>query len=129
MFRPGSHNPRTVYWSAPSGPDRFAAVAMSDEAAVGMAGLLNAAVGDAVPDFIATLPMVPKLAKSTAVQASRVTVHFSGGPWDGKTTDIERVVAPVFGPGHEVGNHYWLDTTGTGPPTYHWDGTAWEVSP
>lgn len=54
-----------------------------------------------------------------------VTVHFSGGPWHGKTTDVERVVGPVFGPGHEVGNHYWLDTKGTGQPTYHWDGAEW----
>lgn len=60
MFRPGSHNPRTVYWSALSGPDRFVAVAMSDEAAVGIAGLLNAAAGDTAPDWVATLPMVPR---------------------------------------------------------------------
>lgn len=54
----------------------------------------------------------------------RVAVHFAGGPWNGKTTDVEYVVAPVFAPGHEVGNHYWLDTK-SDPPAYHWDGTEW----
>lgn len=55
-----------------------------------------------------------------------ITAHFAGGPWDGKTVDVARIVAPVFGPGHEIGNHYWLDTKGaSGAPTYHWDGTEW----
>lgn len=60
MFRPGSHTPYTVYWSTTSGPDRLVGMAMSPEAAVGVAGLLNHAVGDGVPDFVATLPMVPR---------------------------------------------------------------------
>jgi hypothetical protein len=54
-------------------------------------------------------------------QAS-VTVRFAGGPWDGKQADGCAVVAPVFAPGHEVGDHYYLDTEGD-PPTYHWDGS------
>lgn len=56
----------------------------------------------------------------------KVVVHFDGGPWDGQTYEVERVVGPVFAVGHEVGNHYWLDTK-SDPPTYHWDGTEWEV--
>jgi hypothetical protein len=36
--------------------------------------------------------------------------------------DTKRLTAPVFAVGHEVGNHYWLDTK-SDPPTYHWDGT------
>lgn len=48
-------------------------------------------------------------------------VHFSGGPWDAKTMEIERVVGPLFAVGHEIGNHYWLDTK-SDPPTYVWDG-------
>jgi hypothetical protein len=58
--------------------------------------------------------------------ASRATVRFIGGPWDDKTADMNHVTAPVFAPGHEVGNHYWLDTK-SDPPTYHWDGTEWEA--
>lgn len=50
---------------------------------------------------------------------------FVGGPWDGKS-HTGRVTAPVFAVGDEVGNHYWLDTK-SDPPTYHWDGTEWEV--
>lgn len=60
MFRPGSHNPHTVYWSDESGPDRFWGVAMSAEAAVGAAGLLNLAADGGRPDWLATLPMVPR---------------------------------------------------------------------
>lgn len=48
-----------------------------------------------------------------------VTVHFAGGPWDQRTTEVDRVVGPVFAVGHEVGNHYWLDSK-SDPPTYHW---------
>ena len=54
------------------------------------------------------------------------TVTFVGGPWDEKTTRVDHIVAPVFGPGHEIGNHYWLDTE-SDPPTYHWDGVDWEI--
>jgi hypothetical protein len=54
------------------------------------------------------------------------TVHFTGGPWDGKTYDAERIVAPVFAAGHLIGNHYYLDTKSE-PPTYFWDGTEWET--
>lgn len=64
-----------------------------------------------------------KALKSKAEAAPPVTVHFSGGPWHGKTTDLDRVIGPVFGPGHPVGNRYWLDTKSeSGVPTYHWDG-------
>ena len=61
MFRPGSHNPYALYWSDPDGgPDRYLGPAMSAEAAVGIAGLLNAAVDGGRPDWVATLPMVPR---------------------------------------------------------------------
>lgn len=60
MFRSGGHNPHTVYWTEDSGPDRFVCAAMTPEGAVGMAGLLNAAGGDGHPDWLATLPMVPR---------------------------------------------------------------------
>src|ERR1700733_9680706 len=52
----------------------------------------------------------------------KVPVSFSGGPWDGQTYDVDRVVAPVFGAGHEIGNHYWLDVKSGNTPTYYWDG-------
>lgn len=55
----------------------------------------------------------------------QVTVHFSGGPWDGKQADVRIATAPVFAVGHEVGNHYWLDTE-SDPPTYFWDGPQQE---
>jgi hypothetical protein len=68
-------------------------------------------------------------AQSAPSVAERTTVHFAGGPWDGKTTDMDHLVAPVFGPGHAVGNHYWLDTkSSSGVPTYHWDGCEWATS-
>lgn len=51
----------------------------------------------------------------------KVAVHFIGGPWAGQTFEIDRVVGPLFGVGHEIGKHYWLDTK-SDPPTYHWDG-------
>jgi hypothetical protein len=47
-----------------------------------------------------------------------------GGPWDTQTIEVERVVGPVFGVGHHIGNHYWLDTKSGDPPKYHWDGTV-----
>lgn len=53
----------------------------------------------------------------------KVTVHFIDGPWSGQSYEVERVVGPVFGAGHEVGNHYWLDTK-SDPPTYFWDGSG-----
>lgn len=49
-----------------------------------------------------------------------VVVHFKGGPWDGQTHGVGRVVGPVFAVGHAIGNHYWLDTK-SDPPTYHWN--------
>lgn len=49
------------------------------------------------------------------------TVHFRGGPWDGQTYEVERIVGPVFAVGHEIGNAYWLDSK-SDPPTYHWNG-------
>lgn len=60
MFRPGSHNPHTIYWSADTGPDRFVGTAMSAEAAVAVAGLLNVATPNDEPAFLVTLPMVPR---------------------------------------------------------------------
>ncbi len=56
-----------------------------------------------------------------------IEVAFSGGPWDGQKISVEHFVGPVFGVGHAVGSHYWLDSKGRGTPTYHWDGTAWET--
>lgn len=55
--------------------------------------------------------------------ARKVEVHFVGGPWAGQTYKVDRVVGPVFGVGHEIGNHYWLDSK-SDPPTYHWNETA-----
>lgn len=48
-----------------------------------------------------------------------VTVYLRGGPWDGQTREVERVVGPLLSVGHEIGNHYWLDTK-SDPPTYYW---------
>jgi hypothetical protein len=59
--------------------------------------------------------------------APKITVHFQGGPWHGQTYEVEQVVGPVFGVGHEIGNHYWLDSKSGNTPTYHWDGTEWAV--
>jgi hypothetical protein len=55
---------------------------------------------------------------------SAAEVKFIGGPWAGETTTVERVVGPVFAVGHEVGNHYWLDSKSEGTPLYYWDGSA-----
>lgn len=62
--------------------------------------------------------------RQSEVDAAKTTVHFVGGPWDGQSYEVERVVAPVFGAGHPIGNHYWLDTKSGNTPTYHWDGAA-----
>lgn len=56
----------------------------------------------------------------TPTEPRVVTVHFSGGPWNGQTIEVERVISPVFLPGNEVGNHYWLDIK-SDPPTYFWN--------
>ncbi len=66
--------------------------------------------------FDATYDAVPEPPKAT--------VHFSGGPWAGQTYETERVIGPLFAVGHEIGNHYWLDTK-SDPPTYYWDDTPW----
>jgi hypothetical protein len=58
------------------------------------------------------------------VPQQKVEVKFVGGPWAGQTTTVERVVGPVFAVGHEVGNHYWLDSKSKGTPLYYWDGTS-----
>lgn len=50
----------------------------------------------------------------------KIEVHFRGGPWNGQTYEVERVVGPLFAVGHEIGNHYWLDSK-SDPPTYFWD--------
>lgn len=72
---------------------------------------------------------VSSLLRAAADEIDRVsqrqtstTVHFDGGPWNGETTDLEQIVAPVFSPAHEIGKNYWLDTKGRPgkPPTYHW---------
>jgi hypothetical protein len=71
--------------------------------------------------------LVTALAALDEVQASepaKVEVKFVGGPWAGQTTTVERVVGPVFAVGHEVGNHYWLDSKSKGTPLYYWDGTS-----
>ena len=52
-------------------------------------------------------------------ERAMTTAHFAGGPWDGQQVEMEQVVGPVFGVGHDFGNHYWLDTK-SDPPTYHW---------
>jgi len=57
-------------------------------------------------------------------EESLTEVAFVGGPWDTQTIEVERVVGPVFGVGHHIGNHYWLDTKSGDPPKYHWDGTV-----
>ena len=66
-------------------------------------------------------------AEQAAARKAGVTVHFTGGPWDGKTTVVKTVTAPVFAAGDNVGNHYFLDTE-SDPPVFHWDGTGWEIS-
>lgn len=53
---------------------------------------------------------------------SSVTVWFVGGPWDAKTTDVPRVVGPMYAVGDIIGKHYWLDVK-SDPPTYHWDNS------
>jgi hypothetical protein len=61
MFRPGNHLGFTLLWSDPEGgPDRLVGMEMSQEASVGIAGLLNLAVDGGCPDWVATLPMVPR---------------------------------------------------------------------
>lgn len=56
---------------------------------------------------------------------AKTTVHFVGGPWEGQTYETERIVGPLFAVGHNVGNHYWLDSK-SDPATYVWDGTEFE---
>lgn len=58
----------------------------------------------------------------------KTRVSFNGGPWDQETAEVGRVVGPVFAVGHQVGNHYWLNSK-SDPPTYHWDGAPWERDP
>lgn len=60
-------------------------------------------------------------------ETRQVEVSFNGGPWNGETTQVERVVGPLFAVGHQVGNHYWLDSK-SDPPAYYWDGTDWELA-
>lgn len=67
------------------------------------------------------------LAEGEPPEPSMIEVVFVGGPWDGQRYSTERVTAPVFAVGHEIGNHYWLDTKSGDPPAYHWDGTEWEI--
>lgn len=85
------------------GLDKPGVFSMSVQQAKDMAGFLTAAALMAPPEPI--------------------TVHFKGGPWDGQTTNVERVVGPVFAVGHQIGNHYWLDTK-SAPPTYFWDANG-----
>jgi hypothetical protein len=49
----------------------------------------------------------------------RTTVHFDGGPWNGRSVPMETVTAPAFSPSHSIGRNYWLDTK-SDPPTYRW---------
>jgi hypothetical protein len=59
MFRPGGHNPHTVYWDDEgSDPNRFVAVAMTPTAAVRIADALNRAGVEG--DWIDALPPIPK---------------------------------------------------------------------
>lgn len=75
--------------------------------------------------YVATIDDVEAIERATLLLAPPVTlttVHFSGGPWAGRTFDTQNVTSPVFAVGHEVGNHYWLDSK-SDPPTYFWQGT------
>lgn len=58
-----------------------------------------------------------------AAPVRKITVHFQGGPWNGTTYEVERVIGPLFAVGHEIGNHYWLDSK-SDPPTYFWNPDA-----
>lgn len=62
------------------------------------------------------------LDRPASTTPSLTRVLFQGGPWDQLNIELERVVAPVFSPAHEVGRNYWLDTKGAPGqlPTYHW---------
>jgi hypothetical protein len=59
--------------------------------------------------------------QSEASAPDVIAVHFAGGPWDGQSVMVDRIVGPVFAVGHVIGNHYWLDARSS-PPTYHWWG-------
>lgn len=66
--------------------------------------------------------LVRQLTDALKPAPAKVVVRFAGGPWDGQTAQVDMAVAPVFAVGHEIGNHYWLDTKSGDEPTYHWDG-------
>lgn len=50
---------------------------------------------------------------------AKITVHFEGGPWHGRSATVRTVTAPVFSVGNTIGRDYWLDTK-SDPPTYRW---------
>lgn len=62
---------------------------------------------------------VVEVEESDETEQATVVV-FAGGPWDGQSHTVPRVIGPVFAVGDEIGNHYWLDSK-SDPPTYHWD--------
>lgn len=78
-------------------------------------------------DYIQAQAALARYEEAVRVADARpkTTVHFSGGPWARQTYEVKHVVGPLFAVGHEIGNHYWLDTK-SDPPTYVWDGTEWE---
>lgn len=61
MFRQGSKNGHTVYWSAPAEQhDRFVCTAMTPDAAEHIAVALNRLHGMGYQRFVEELPTVPK---------------------------------------------------------------------
>lgn len=60
MFRPGTKNGHTVYWSPNTGPDRFVCTAMSGLAARTIAAALNRMPLPNLTELLVSLPQIPK---------------------------------------------------------------------
>lgn len=61
MFRTGTHNPHTLYWTPPDdGPDRFLGSLPHRDAARDVSMGLNLLYGTTEPEWVSTLPEVPK---------------------------------------------------------------------
>lgn len=101
-------------------------------------GFVHYRAGDEVPDEVAARitnphawgddsyePPAPtssngEPASPQAQGVSKITIRFSGGPWDGQEHAIDKVTSPVFAVGHEIGNWYYLDQNSPDVPVYFW---------
>lgn len=74
----------------------------------------RAKVAIAVNDALGEVSRVLRLHEAPRL----VAVSFVGGPWNGETRDIERVITLL----PATGGEYWLDVK-SDPPSYFWQPT------